>query len=167
MAIKAILLSDTFEYVSDTDPCKVKHKVEKVPGDPSKGFEEHIEIKEGATKFGLRPLDLFLMGHIYDNASSLTGKQNSDEVGIQTRVNQTNIDAVRFGLAYFTNFVHPKTGEPLQVETAKAIVNGRDYTVASDKTMQYLGIQLIAELSDAIKKASDTSEVEEKNSAGA
>ena len=163
MAIKALTLSDTFEYVSDQDPSKVKKKVPVDAADPSKGTKDEITIAEGATVFGLKALDVFLMGYIYDNASSLSGKQGSDEVGIHTRMNQTNIDAVRFGLSYFKNFKDPKTGDELTVSTVKATVNGREYDAADDQTMQRLGVRLIAELAEQIKDKSEVSKDTEKN----
>lgn len=166
MAVKALTIGDTFEYVSNTDSCKKITQVLVDPNDPAKGKREHVEILPGATVFGLRPLDVFLMGYIYDNASSLSGKQGSDEVGIHTRVNQTNIDAVRFGLAYFKNFKHPTTGNDINVNTVKVTVNGREYDAADDATMQYLGVRLIAELAEEIKEKSEVSGEQEKNSEG-
>ena len=56
---------------------------------------------------------------IYDNASMLRGKEGSNEIGIQTSVNQTNIEAVRHGLIGFTNFNDAK-GNAVAFETQKA-----------------------------------------------
>jgi hypothetical protein len=153
MAVKALTLGETFEYVSEKDPCKVKQTIEIVEGDPSKGTIDDWVIKEGATVFGLKPLDVFLMGYIYDNANTLTSRQGSDVVGIQTRINASNIDAVRFGLAYFKNFQLPD-GSEAKVSFVDRNVNGRDYKAASDDTLQLLGIQLIQELAEKIGRAS-------------
>lgn len=163
MALIALTVNDAVEYVSDRDPCKVKHRVPVDPSDPKKGTKEETEIKPGATKFFLKPLDVFLMGHIYDNASVLSGKSGSDEVGIHTRMNQTNIDAVKHGLAGFENFAD-KTGNAVKFATVKAVVNGREYDVANDKVLEALGIQLIQELAGEIKRISEVSTDEEKNS---
>jgi hypothetical protein len=165
MALKALTLGETFAYVSNSDPCKVKQQIEVVPGDPSKGFVEDYAIQDGATVFGLKPLDVFAMGYVYDNANQLTGRQGSDEVGIKTRINETNIEAVRLGLVYFKNFKLPN-GSEAQVKFVEKQINGRDYKVASDETLQLLGIQLITELAGEIKKASEVSAREEKKSAG-
>lgn len=162
MAIKALTVSDTFEYVSDTDPCKVKNTVQVDPEDPKKGTKEVVEIKDGATIFGLRPLDVFLIGYIYDNASTLSGKQGSEDIGIHTRVNQTNADAVRYGLAYFKNF-KDDAGNDITVKTVKSTVNGREYTAASDDTLRLLGNRLIAELASQIKEHSEVQGDEAKN----
>jgi hypothetical protein len=163
MALIALTVNDAVTYVSDRDPSKVKTKVPVDPTDPSKGTKDHVEIKEGATEFGLKPLDVFLMGHIYDNASRLSGKSGSDEVGIHTRMNQTNIDAVRCGLAWVKNF-QDKKGNAVVVKTVKADFNGREYDVAEDSVLQALGIQLIQELATEIKRISEVSAEEEKNS---
>jgi len=161
MALKALTLSDTFEYVSDTDPSKVRKIVDVDPDDPKKGTKEIIEIEEGATVFGLKPLDVFLMGYIYDNASTLSGRQGSEEVGIHTKVNQTNIEAVKYGLAYVKNF---KDGDnDVKVKTVKSVLNGREYEVASDDTLRLLGNRLIAELATQIKERSEVGAEQEKN----
>lgn len=162
MAIKALSLSDTFEYVSDSDPSKVRKQVQVDNDDPSKGIKEEIEIKDGATIFGLKPLDVFLVGYIYDNASTLTGRQGSEEVGIHTRVNQTNLEAVKFGLAYFKNF-KDSHGNDIEIKFVNAFVNGRKYKVASDDTLRYLGNSLISELAAEIKAKSEVDPAEEKN----
>jgi hypothetical protein len=102
------------------------------------------------------------MGHLWDSASVLRGVQGSDEVGIHTRVNQTNIDAVRHGLAGFSNFTDAK-GNAVKFETQKAVVNGRPYDVVSDTVMNHLGIVLIQELGREIKRISEVTADEEKN----
>ena len=166
MALIALTVNDAVEYVSDRDPCKVKNRVPVDPSDPKKGTKEEVEIKDGATRFYCKPLDVFLMGHIYDNASRLSGKSGSDEVGIHTRMNQTNIDAVRHGLSGFENFADKK-GNAVVFKTVKATVNGREYDVAADSVLEALGIQLIQELATEIKRISEVSAEEEKNSAEA
>ncbi|MCL4743837.1 MAG: hypothetical protein KJZ83_00330 [Burkholderiaceae bacterium] len=156
-------MSDTVEYVSDLDPAKGQKSVPLDSNDPSKGEIITDDIGEGATVFLLRPLDVFLMGYIYDNASVLSGRQGDDMVGIQTRVNQTNIDAVRHGLAGFRNFCD-KHGNQIRHRTQKAVVNGREYQVVSDEIMNMFGVRLIAELAQKIKDVSEVSKDEEKNS---
>lgn len=163
MALIALTVNDAVTHVSDRDPCKVTRTVPVDPLDPSKGTKIETEIKEGATKFFLKPLDVFLMGHIYDNASVLSGKSGSDEVGIHTRMNKTNIDAVQHGLTGFENFADKK-GNAVVFRTVKDTVNGREYDVADDAVLKALGIQLIQELASEIKRISEVSADEEKNS---
>ena len=164
MALIALTVSDTVEYVSDLDPAKSKQPVPIDPADPSKGTTMKEVVGDGATVFLLKPLDVFLMGYIYDNASTLSGKQGDDTVGIHTRVNQTNIDAVRHGLAGFRNYAD-RNGNAIPFKTQKAVVNGREYDVAHDDILKTLGIRLIQELADKVKEISEVSPDEEKNSA--
>ena len=162
MALVAMTTSDAIDYVSDLDPSKRKTKTARDPANPAKGFIESWEIGPGATTFKLRSLDVFMMGTIYDNASMLKGTEGSNEFGIQTRVNQTNIEAVRHGLIGFTNFADG-SGNQLAFETQKAVVNGRTYDVVSDKIMNAMGVRLISELAGKIKEISEVTPAEEKN----
>ena len=164
MALIAMTTADAIDYVSDLDPSKRKTKVLRDQSKPEKGYIESWDIGPGATSFRLRALDVFLMGVIYDNASMLQGKEGSNEYGIQTKVNQTNIEAVRHGLIGFTNFRNSK-GDAITLETQKAVVNGRPYDVVSDKVMNCFGIRLIQELAMRIKEISEVTPAEEKNSA--
>jgi len=166
MALIAMTTSETITYVSDKDPAKKKTIAFLDPNDPSKGETTTSEIGSDATVFRLRPLDVFLMGYIYDNASELSGRQDSIEIGIRTKINQTNIEAVRHGLVGFSNFFD-KTGKEVCFGANNIKINDRDYTVASDATMKLLGIQLIQELAEQIKNISEVSASEEKNSSGA
>ena len=163
MALIALTTADQAEYVSDLDPSKKRVDVPIDPNDPAKGTKKVVRISDGASVFYLRNLEVFLKGYIYDNASSLSGEQDSNKIGIQTRVNQTNIDAVRHGLTGFKNFAD-KTGNAVVYATQKAVVNGRPYDVVSDAVMNTLGIQLIQELAEQIKKMSEVTAAEEKNS---
>jgi len=166
MALLAMTTSETVTYVSDKDPAKKKTTRFLDPTDPSKGETTSTEIGSNATVFRLRPLDVFLMGYIYDNASELSGRQDSIEIGIRTKINQTNIEAVRHGLVGFSNFFD-KNGKEVRFETHDIKINGRDYTVASDATMKLLGLQLIQELAEQVKNISEVSAEEEKNSSAA
>jgi hypothetical protein len=164
MALLAMTTADTIDYVSDLDPSKVKTEVMNDPEDSTKGKKIVVEIKEGATSFKLRGLDVFLMGLIYDNASTLSGKEGSTEYGIHTKVNQTNIEAVRHGLIGFTNFADAK-GNALLFKTQRAVVNGRPYDVVADEVMNTMGVRLIQELAQQIKNISEVTPAEEKKSA--
>lgn len=163
MALIALSVSDTLDYVSDRDPSKVARKVQIDPNDAKKGHRTEYDIKEGASVFKLSALDVFLMGMIYDNANQISGKQGSDEIDLNTKLNQTNIDAVRHGLTGIENF-HDKKGNLVVVETEKVKIGKRDYHVLTDKVMNTLGIQLIGELASKIKEISEVSVADEKNS---
>lgn len=160
MALIAMTTSDVVEYVSEKDPAKTKQPTLVDPNDPSKGEIMSTVIGDGATVFKLKPLDVFLMGYIYDNASTLSGRQGDDTVGIHTKVNQTNIEAVRHGLVGFSNFLDSK-GDHLRFKEGKTVVNGREYQTASDETIKLLGLHLIQELAGKIKEISEVSQADE------
>lgn len=163
MAIIALTSSDVIDYISDKDPAKKPIKKLIDENDPSKGeIIEHENDLVNATIFKVKSIDTFLMGYIYDNASVLRGQEGSTEIGIQTRVNQTNIEAVRHGLVGFENFRDDKN-RMQKFETEETVVNGRKYIVAADATIRLLGIQLIAELAMKIKKISEVQAEEAKN----
>ena len=165
MALIAMTSADAIDYVSDLDPCKKKLKTLHDQDDPSKGTFESVEILPGATVFKLRSLDVFLMSMIYDNASQLRGKEGSTEFGIQTNVNQTNVQAVRHGLIGFTNFSDSK-GNAVTYATQKENVNGRPYDVVADKVLNCFGVRLIQELAMRIKEISEVTPADEKKSEG-
>jgi hypothetical protein len=171
MALIAMTTADQIEYVSDLDPAKSK---KKTPYPPVKGEHsdakpveiEEIVIGPNATIFKIRGLDVFLKAFIYDSTSSLTRSATTDDVGIHTKMNQTNIEAVRHGLVGFDNFRTPKGGS-IPFETERTSVNGRNYDVVSDKILNLLGIRLIQELANEIKNISEVKAEEEKKSVAA
>lgn len=163
MALIAMSTVETREFVSDMDPDK---KVEYVPvdeADPEKGFKPKITIGENASVFKIRPLDVHLMGHIYDNASVIRGKQGESEVGIHTRVNQTNIDCVRFGLAALPSNFRDDKGKAIALNTIKEVVNGRQYYACDNDVLNSLGIRLINEMAQEIKSISEVTPAVAKN----
>lgn len=162
----AMTTADTVDYVSDLDPAKRKTKTLRDPANPSKGYVESWDIGPGATTFKLRGLDVYLMSLIYDNASVLQAREGSADYGIQTKINQTNIQAVRHGLIGLDNFVNAK-GNSIAFTTQTEVVNGRKYDVASDAVMNTMGVRLIQELATKIKEISEVTPEEEKKSDGA
>lgn len=165
MALIAMTTADSVDYVSDLDPSKTRVKTDKLvdPTDVSKGYVHDTVIKPGATTFKLRGLDVFLMGKIYDDASSLSGVEGSKEFGVHTKVNQTNVQAVRHGLIGFDNYAD-KAGNQLKFETQREVVNGRPYDVVADKIMNTMGVRLIQELAMQVKNISEVTPSEEKKS---
>jgi hypothetical protein len=163
MALVAMTTADTVDFVSNMDPCKKKTQVPLDPENLELGTKEEVTIEDGASVFKIAPLEVFLMGHIYDNASILRGKQGDAEIGIHTRINQTNIDAVRFGLRGIPDNFRDKHGKQIRFETEKETINGRQYQVVKSHVLDKLGIVLIQEMSQVIRDISSVSGVEEKN----
>ncbi len=167
MALFARTTVETVDFYSEMDPDVTVREVPLDADDPEKGTKKEKDVAEGASRFKIGPLDVFLMAHIYDNASKLSGKQGSEEVGIETRMNATNIDAVRFGLRALPEGFRNKQGTEIKYEVEKRTVNGREYTAVKDSVLSTLGIRLIGEMAEAIKDLSEVSADEEKNSASA
>jgi hypothetical protein len=166
MALIGVSVGETFEYVLDRDPCKKRVQLEVPLVENGVKITEEVVIGDGATVFALGVLDVFVMGMIYDETSSVTRGEDAGRVGITTRINQSNIEAVRFGLKGWRNFKDAR-GNDLAFKTVKKLTNGRTYTVVSDECLERLGIRDIRELAQAIKDRSEVGREEEKNSATA
>jgi len=167
MALVGISKAETIEYVSDDDPCKT---VKKVPIDAVQGLlggtkDEEI-IVDGATKFTLGTLDVFLMGMIYDRASTITRDDEAGAIGMSTKLNSTAIDACRYGLRAWENFQDAQ-GSDLKLTFVKKVVMGRDYQAVTDDCLASMGIRLVAELGNKIKEISNVTRADTKNSAAA
>jgi hypothetical protein len=96
----------------------------------------------------------------------ITRSDAEGSVGVHTKLNHTNIEAVRFGLKGWKNFKDTH-GNDIPFKTVKRHTNGRTYHVVVDECLERLGIQDIRELGQEIKRRSEASRAEEKKSATA
>jgi hypothetical protein len=166
MALIGISCGDTFEYVSEGDPSKRRVDEPIDPKHPDKGSRTKVVIDDDATVFELGVLDVFLMGMIYDRASAIAPRESDGELAFSTRVNQTNIEAVRYGLRGWRNFLD-RDGKEIPFETKLQHAANRKYQVVTDECLNRLGIRRIRELGQQIKDRSEVQAAEEKNSATA
>lgn len=166
MALIAMTTADVTRYCSDRDPAKLRKIVPVDPDVPDGPKKVDITYGPDATWFELRPLDVFQMGFIYDNASSLTGQSGGSEIGIKTRMNQTNLECVRYGLVKVENFHSSKAegADPVKFKHIKSVIAQRQYDAVPDTILNMLGNSLCAELADEIKRISEVSAAEAKNS---
>lgn len=162
MAIRALTLSAVLTHVLTSDPSRTVPKVPVDPEDESKGFKwgEPV-IGDDATVFSYRPLDVFLMGHIYDRASILSQAADG-QTDLKTRINETNIDAVRYGLTGLKNFIGDD-GNEVVFKTVTRVINGREYQAVADEILVMLDVNSISELAGKIKEASSVKKATEKN----
>jgi len=125
--------------------------------DPAKGTDN-------ATKFKLGTLDKFIMSRIQDAAMSF---EDGADGNVETRVkmNQANIDFVRFGLKDWDNFLDD-SGKKIKLKTKKESVGGREYDVVTDECIERLSPDLVAELAGRIRNVNSVSQGEAKNSNG-
>lgn len=162
MALMGMTLADTVDYVSNKDPAKI---IKLVPVDDTKpDGEKRVEtiIAANASIFKLRPLSVFMKGWVYDNASQVVHRNG--DARVEARYNETNIQAVRFGLVSVENFHTDKAGNNLTWKPIKVTFNGREYEAVPDNVLSMFGLELVAELAAEIKRISEVSVVEEKNS---
>ena len=169
MALVGISKTDTFEHVSDQDPCKrqvdeVARKDPEDPDSPMINTGKKIEvIDDGATVFKLGVLDVFLMGMIYDRSTTMRRTvDDTGEVSLSTAVNATNIECVRYGLRGWEHFPDEK-GNDIPFVTEERLLGGRKYQAVTHACLNALGIRLISELADKIKTASEVTRAEAKN----
>jgi hypothetical protein len=166
MALVGISKAETFVHVSDSDPAKTQQVVPVDPNDPAKGTKSVEVILEGATEFTLGTLDVFLMASIYDRSSSITRDDAEGLSGLQTKINATAIDAVRYGLKGWKNFQDAQ-GNDKPLTFVQRSVLGKQYQAVDDECLTFMGIRLIQELGGKIKEASNVTKAEAKNSATA
>lgn len=161
MALVALNKSVQFRYVSDRDPSKSSKETPIDPKDLSKGMVTEEVIDSGATVFILQPLDVFLMGKVFDQ--NMRFKQNGEaEVGIEMAINQTNIEAVKYGLVGWEG-LKGADGSDIPFTSTNVILGGRKYTVASDKSLNCLDVELFGELGAKVKEKSRVTVSQAKN----
>ncbi|QIG66822.1 hypothetical protein EVB27_153 [Rhizobium phage RHph_TM16] len=162
MAVKALVLSTVLTHVLSTDPSRKVVTKPVDPEDASKGTKTEIVIDADATVFSYKPLDVFLMGYIYDRASILS-QSGDGSTDMKTRLNETNIDAVRFGVTSIANFLEADGSNHVQFKMVKRVVNGREYDAIPDEVLIKLDAGAIGELAFKIKEASSLQKEDEKN----
>ncbi len=128
--------------------------------DPQRG-------NEGATVFQLGTLDCFVAAYLQDNMAEFT-PDLSDASGVRTvtKINQSRIDVVRFGLKGWENF-KDQDGNDIAFRTVKKSLMGREYQVVPDELLAMLDPKVVTELAIKIRRANTVSEEEEKNFAEA
>ena len=141
MAMIGLTLAGTSVFESATDPDK---------GTPQ------------ATRFTLGTVDMNVMSTVLDKALVFRQSEPGDQA-TQVRQNEVNIDLVRHGLRGWERFLDAK-GNEIEFKTVKARVAGKAYDVVSDDSLAVLGLQLIAELANEIRKQNVPDRGEEKNS---
>jgi hypothetical protein len=162
MAIKALVLSTVLTHVLFNDPSRRSVTSPVDPDDASKGSKTDVVIDADATVFSYKPLDVFLMGYIYDRASILS-QSGDGSTDMKTRLNETNIDAVRFGITAISNFFEADGVTQVPIKFVKRMVNGREYDALPDEVIIKLDAGSLAELAHQIKEASTLKREDEKN----
>lgn len=140
MAIVALNLASTWEFVSELDPAK--------------GTEE-------ATRFRLGALDARVMAHIRDLATSVTAR--SVEAG-DVRINMASMlfAAAQFGLRGWTN-LRDSAGNDVPFRTVDRVVGGKTYKVVAPELLELLPFDVVQEIGQAVLDGNSLSKEEAKN----
>ena len=163
MALFARTTVSSVEFVSRLDPDVTVSEVPVDKNDPKKGTKEVKVAKKGASRFKIAPLDVFLMAHIQDNASTLSKKGDSEDVGISTHIRASNIEMVRYGLRELPSDFKDTDDHPITYVVEERTVNNRTYVTVQDSVLEALGIGLVDEMAEAIRELSEVSPTAEKN----
>ena len=166
MAVTGITRSDKTDHVLDSDPAKRRVPLEVPRIENGEKITEEVVIDDDATFFECGVLDLFLMGMIYDQATQVSRAEEDGLLQVNTRLNRTNIDAVRFGLKGWRNFCDA-AGDEIPFKTVEKNVDGRKYRAVTDDCLTRIGIRDIQELAGVIKEQSELTKAEAKNFATA
>lgn len=145
MAIKALTLSAVSTIELDLDDAK---------GTPA------------ATKFTIGALDAFVTAYVYDRTLTFSDSEATGKATAQVKMNEANIEQVRFGLKGWSNF-KDAAGNDIQFTMVEKVVLGKKYVVVSDDAMTMLPIEIIRELSAKIRKINEVTTDEAGKSAAA
>jgi len=140
MAITAISIGQTWEFISKYDP-----------------------DRENPTVFVLQVLPARVLAHLQDEATVFEVGDNPNERATKLRLNATDYEIVRFGLADIRN-LRDEHGQEIKFSTERVNRWGKSYTVASHQILDRLPQVVIKELAEEILQKNTLSEGERKNS---
>ncbi len=138
MAVKALTLDKTINYVCEDDPAKGT---------------------DGETVFALKALPARLIARIRDHSTRFQTDKDGNETNIYMDTNTANLEFVRYGLKSWTNFVDD-TGSPIQ------LVMGKDQTgieVVAEESLNRIPSDIQMELAHVITGFNTVDEDTRKN----
>jgi len=141
MAIKAIDLSETIDYISELDRENPK------------------------TIWKLGVLDSRIRAKIEDIAweyEADPSKPDSARAKATFNINKSEMDFVAFGIKGFEDFVK-SDGKKVYYKTQERVVNNKTYHVLADDVIAIIPRNVIRELAGKIKDLNNISEEERKN----
>ena len=161
MAIRALRLDETWDYVSKLDDCRVVYKEEG----PRKGQTDVQASEEnGATVWVLGVLTSRISGLLSDKATRLRGSMDPsagpDEACLEIDPNSKAYRAVQHGLKGFRNFVDPLTGGDVAHDTTVAAVAGSSWNLVSAHIMDRIPAAVLRELCEEIESRNTVGEEE-------
>ena len=120
-----------------------------------------------ATVFELAGLDVATMAGIQDRAMNMAANDVNPETGmpnmsVKMQINETNIEAVRFGLRGWRNFKDAK-GKEIKFAAETLKVGDKTYQIVAPECMDRLDVGLVQELANQIKERSQVTKDLEGN----
>jgi len=121
--------------------------------------------KENPTVFKIGLLDSQIKGHIIDRISDfeMSSSNPDDNAKVTFRMNERNLQLVKFGVRDVKNLMDPQTKKPVEVKCDTVNKFGKSYEVLPGRVLNMLPLQVITELAEEILKEINLSKEAEKN----
>lgn len=159
MAIKALKLDETWDYVSGLDDCRVVFK----EGDRKGQTDVQASEANGATVWELGVLTSRISGLLSDKATRLRGSMDPsagpDEACLEIDPNSKAYRVVQHGLRGVRCF-KDHTGADIAYDTTVEAVVGRSFNLVSPHIMDRIPAALLRELSEEIETRNTVGEEE-------
>jgi hypothetical protein len=142
MALIGINTYETKDYISKYDP-----------------------DENNPTVFKIGLLDAQIKGWVMDKISDfeMSSLNPDDKAKVTFRINQRNLELVRFAVKDIVNLIDPQTKQPVKFDTISTPMFGRNYNIVSDRILSMLPLEVITELAEEILKEIGLTEEEQKN----
>lgn len=160
MAINALSLASTREYISRLDP----HHPDKAKDYQGQYIPAGTTVPDPkkATRWKLGTLDSRVYGYLRDITTEIV-QTDDGQASRRLAVNKMYREAVRFGLRGWENFKDHR-GKEVERVTEEFTLGGKVYVVLTDKVLDVIPGEVIAELGQAIRDGNEVTEDEAKNS---
>lgn len=129
MAIKALTLSAVKT---------IESKLDEAYGTPD------------ATRFTIGAIDAFVAAYIGDRSLTFTDGEENGRAVAQVKLNEANLEYVRFGLKGWEKFADAR-GNEVVFATAEKVVMGKKYQVVADDCLALIDAELTGWLAREIK----------------
>lgn len=146
MAVKALNITDTKEFISKHDDARTE--------------------ADGATVWVIGALDSATMGRIRDSSTVVSmGGDDAEDGRFETAVamNRMNAEAVAAGLRGFRNFLDPVTSDAVTYKTVERDFPGGKRRVVHPDVMRVIPLDVIADLAAAVRGFNEAAEGEPGN----
>jgi len=120
--------------------------------DPAKGTPD-------ATKFTIGAIDTFVWTYVHDRTLVFGENEETGKQTAQVKLNEVNLELVRFGLKDWANFKDEK-GNDVEFKTVERFVMGKKYQVVADDCLLRFDVMLVREIANAIRDINEVKEID-------